>query len=142
MKKNIYLYYKKIESYLFWPLTGVLIIVIFSNLFLIVAEAQLGKVNGNTQIGGRVATVIFCTAPPPICTGIPPVPTCTPGTFKTIITPFGNSGAQICAPAAMVTNGPPITVGSVGSYILGLFTVTDPMAISAQPFVGTTPPGI
>ncbi len=124
------LYIKKINNLLFLSICFLLILIIVSNFSLIITHAIDGIVEAGIQAGGRIMTVSPCVNPPgnnPICTAAKCTPA--PAVQAVIIAPFGNSASQICAPVVMKTTGLPITVKSVGSYILALFKVAAPVAI-------------
>lgn len=117
-------YIKKIENLVFYATASLLVLIIFSNLFLIKAHAQLGgtRENGGIQAGGRTVLVTPCTPPPvpnPICVAAGCTPTAGISDLK--ITPFGYSAMDVCIPSTLLTSGPPLTPTSIGFQVIGFF---------------------
>jgi hypothetical protein len=130
MLNKISLYSQKAEKFIFWPLTASLALIIFVNLFTAAVKGQEGAVSGGFQAGGRITIVSICTIPPalnPLCTAAQCASA--PTDEVVILTPYGYSASQLCLSTAQLTSGPPVTVASIGNQILGLFSITFPIAV-------------
>jgi len=128
---NCYPTIKKINNCLFWLASLVLIFIIISNFYTILAYATGVQPSGNTQIGGRITSVspAGCQFPPPagsgpdavcVAAGCPP----NPMTNGVLIFPFGYSATGFCPLVTMATTLGPISVANVGYILLGLFSGT------------------
>jgi len=122
----------KINNYLFWLASLILVFIIIANFWTILAYATGGvQQSGNTQIGGRITSVspAGCQFPPPagsgpdavcVAAGCPP----NPMTNGVLIFPFGYSATGFCPLVTMATTLGPISVANVGYILLGLFSGT------------------
>ncbi|MDD4271433.1 MAG: hypothetical protein PHF50_01370 [Patescibacteria group bacterium] len=120
---------KRINNYLFWLASLVLVFIIISNFYNILAYATGIQQSGNTQIGGRIISVspAGCQYPPPsgsgpdsVCAAVGCLPN--PSVNGVIIYPFGYSATGFCPLMAMNTTLGPITASNVGYVFLGLFS--------------------
>ncbi|MDP2737063.1 MAG: hypothetical protein Q8O59_04800 [bacterium] len=118
--------FKKINNYLFWIASLMLVFIIISNFYTILARATGVQQSGNTQIGGRIISISGgpCKPPP-----LPPDPICAAAGCQpqstingVLIYPFGYSATSFCPLVAMPTTLGPITTANVGFTFLGLFT--------------------
>ncbi len=142
---------KQLGNIIFGLLCISLLSISAINFSLIVTQAT-GIVDGGTQIGGRITAIspLGCQLPPPAGTGPDAICTankCTPNPSNNgvTITPSGYSGTSLCPSMTMMTSfavSPgidslmPITPGSVGWQIAGLFTSTFPGPAIMNPASG------
>lgn len=78
--------------------------------------------------GGRIVAIVM-----------PRSPDCTPqlcacnSSLMTTIMPAGGTDAVFCIPLQNIpTAGVPVTMASIGYQLIGFWTVTEPMAVSAN----------